>query len=142
MAKARVAPLKQHTLPRLELMAACTGACLCKFVLTSLSHLNLKVVMWSDSQITLHWLASQKKQPFVANRVHEIHELLPNVPWADLVTRGISYDCLIDSSLWKHGPPWLSDDSQWPKWEHLDTLHLLTTVDASDNQPNREEIFL
>ena len=152
MAKARVAPLKQHTLPRLELMAACIGARLCKFVSTSLSHLNLKIVMWSDSQITLHWLASQKKlQPFVANRVHEIHELLPNVPWqycptqynpADLVTRGISYDCLIDSSLWKHGPPWLLDDSQWPKWEHLDTLHLLTTVDASDDLPNRKEVSL
>ena len=50
MAKARVAPVKGHTLPRLEPMAACIGARLCKFVLTSLNHLHFRVVMWSDDQ--------------------------------------------------------------------------------------------
>ena len=70
MAKARVAPVKGHTLPRLELMAAYIGARLCKFVLTSLNHLHFTVVMWSDSQIVLHWLSSKKiLQPFVAKRV-------------------------------------------------------------------------
>ena len=49
MAKARVAPLKGHTLPRLELMAALIGARLCNFVLSSLKHLCFKVIMWSDS---------------------------------------------------------------------------------------------
>ena len=78
MAKARVAPVKGHTLPRLELIAACIGARLCKFVLTSLNHLHFRVVMWSDNQIVLHWLSSKKKlQPFVPNRVQEIHELFP-----------------------------------------------------------------
>ena len=149
MVKARVAPVKRHTLPRLELMAACIGAHLCKFVLMSLNHLHFRVVMWSDSQITLHWLSSKKKlQPFVANRVHEIHKLLPDVPWqycptqdnpADLVTRGISLDYLTDSRLWKYGPSWLSAESQWPKWEHSEILHLQTTVDISEDLPNRDE---
>ena len=152
MAKARVAPVKRHTLPRLELMAACIGARLCNFVLMSLNHLHFRVVMWSDSQITLHWLSSKKKlQPFVANRVYEIHELLPDVPWqycptqdnpADLVTRGISLDYLTDSRLWKHGPSWLSTESQWPKWEHSEILHLQTTVDISEDLPNRDEASL
>ena len=63
-------------------MAACIGARVCKFVLISLNHLHFRVVMWSDSQITLHWLSSKKKlQHFAANRVHKIHELLPNIPW-------------------------------------------------------------
>ena len=54
--------------------------------------------MWSDSQITLHWIFSEKKlQIFIANRVQEIRNLLPNATWqycpteynpADLVTRG------------------------------------------------------
>ena len=54
MAKARVAPLKNHTLPRLELMAALTGSRLCKFILSSLNHLYFNIVMWSDSQIALY----------------------------------------------------------------------------------------
>ena len=51
MAKARVAPLKQYTLPKLELMAAVIGARLCQFVLKSLDQFHPRVVMWSDSQI-------------------------------------------------------------------------------------------
>ena len=42
-----------HWKPRLELMAALTGMRLCKFVLSSLDHLCFRIVMWSDSQITL-----------------------------------------------------------------------------------------
>ena len=38
--------------------------------------------MWSDSQITLYWIFSEKKLPiFVANRVGEICKLLPNATW-------------------------------------------------------------
>ena len=82
MVKAQVAPVKGHTLPRLELMAAYIGARLCTFVLTSLNHLQFRVVMWSDSQIVLHWVSSIKKlQPFVVNRVQEIHELFPETSW-------------------------------------------------------------
>ena len=60
MAKVRVAPLKQHTLPKLELMAAVIGARLCQFVLSSLDQLHPRIIMWSDSQIALHWLLSTK----------------------------------------------------------------------------------
>ena len=93
--------------------------------------------MWSDSQIVLHWLSSKKKlQPFVDNRVQEIHELFTETSWkycptqdnpADLVTGGISLSSLIDCHLWKFGPPWLSEELQWPKWEHSEILHLQTT---------------
>ena len=82
IAKARVAPLKPLTLPKLELMAAVIGARLCQFVLSSLDQLHPKIVMWSDSQIALHWLLSTKKlQPFVANRTQEIHNLVPGAMW-------------------------------------------------------------
>ena len=67
MAKTRVVPMKSHTLPRLEFMAAVVGSCLCKFVVKS-HHLSFDVMIWSDSQITLHWLLSKKKlKQFVAN---------------------------------------------------------------------------
>jgi len=60
-------------------MAALAGARLCSFVLSSLSNVWLEqIYMWSDSQITLHWIFSEKRLPlFVANRVQEIHKLLP-----------------------------------------------------------------
>ena len=50
ISKSRVAPLKQHTLPRLELMAASVAACLGSFVAESLKH-NSSVHYWSDSQL-------------------------------------------------------------------------------------------
>ena len=149
MAKARVAPLKGHILPRLQLLAALTASRLCKFILSSLDDFQVNIVMWSDSQITLCWLSSKKKlKPFVANnanRVNEIHELLPNATWeyipthnnpADLVTRGISFASLSDSQLWQYGPTWLTCKSQWPTWEHAETLHLQTDKEVIE-EPTR-----
>jgi len=134
MAKARVAPMKGHILPRLELMAVLTSSRLCKFISMSLDHLRFNIIMWSDSQIALCWLSSKKKlKPFVTNRVNEIQELLPNATWkyipthdnpADLVTRGISFDSLNDSQLWRCHPTWLTCKSQWPTWEQSEVLHL------------------
>jgi len=65
ISKSRIAPLKQHSLPRLELMAAAVAARLGLFVVTSLN-LRTKTFYWSDSQIVLCWLKSKKKlHPFI-----------------------------------------------------------------------------
>jgi hypothetical protein len=59
MSKSRVAPLKKLTLPQLELMAAVTGARLASYLS---NHLKvIKIVFWSDSQIVIYWLSSQKE---------------------------------------------------------------------------------
>ena len=72
MSKSRVAPVKQHSLPRLELMAAVIAARLGSFVVQSLN-LNASTFYWSDSQIVLCWLQSKKKlKPFIDHRVREI----------------------------------------------------------------------
>ena len=69
MSKSRAAPLKQLTLPRLELKAAVLAAKLSSAVKTSLS-LDCTVQLWSDNQIVLHWIASHKPlQAFITNRV-------------------------------------------------------------------------
>ena len=134
MAKARVAPLKSTTLPRLELMAAVTGARITKFVMTSLNLKSIRTYVWTDSQIVLYWTQSSKKlPPFVAHCVEEIHQLIPMASWkycptnenpADLLTRGLSYDQLASSKLWWHGPDWLPHQDKWPEWEQSPNLHL------------------
>ncbi len=91
------------------------------------NHLKvIKTVFWSDSQIVIHWLSSQKElKCFVQNRVKEIHQLTNNATWnycpttdnpADLLTRGISADNLSKSTLWTTGPPWITNPDNWPAW--------------------------
>lgn len=134
MAKSRVSPLKQLSLPRLELMAALTAARLCKFIRDALQSLNITSYLWSRSQIVLYWLQSNKNlNTFVNHRVSEIHQLTKDATWnfcptsdnpADLLTRGITSSQLKSSTLWNHGPHWLTSTNNWPTWQATPTLHL------------------
>ena len=138
MAKSRVSPLKTTTLPRLELRAAVTAEQLAEFIHSTLQLQldSIKIKLWSDSQITLHWIFSKKQlKPFVANRVREICLLFPTSVWgychtddnaADLLTRGISSTQLQSSTLWSHGPPWLLSQSNWPTWSPAIVIHVQT----------------
>ena len=130
-------------------MAAVIGARLSQFVLTSLDQLHPRVIMWSDSQIALHWLLSTKKLPlFVVNRTQEIHSLVPHAMWnycptqdnpADLVTRGVSVQVLKESCFWQYGPAWLTEESQWPRWEHSEIIHLQTSLDDTEQPANTKD---
>ena len=126
MAKGRVEPLKQITLPKLELMAAVVAAKLARFVIESLC-LKPTIFMWTDSQIVLCWIQSTKVLPsFIKHRVEEIKQLPPTATWqhcpssdnpADLLTRGLTFNQFHTSSLWWHGPSWLPDERKWPSWD-------------------------
>ena len=114
MSKARVAPLKQLTLPKLELMGALTGARLSYFISQALDLPPSTVHLWSDNQIVLYWLKSEKKlHQFVSHRATEIRQLTSTATWkycptvenlADLLTRGITVVQMQSSLLWHHGP--------------------------------------
>ncbi|XP_056006628.1 uncharacterized protein LOC130050470 [Ostrea edulis] len=135
IAKNRVAPLKNITLPRLELMAAVIGARLANNVQQSICIDFDSVTYWSDSQVVLHWLSSSKSlNKFVEKRKSEILKLTAPHLWkyvptdtnpADLQTRGLSAEQLKTSALWWHGPKWLNNKDQWPVWEPQNRTVLL-----------------
>ncbi|GFU22780.1 uncharacterized protein TNCV_829851 [Trichonephila clavipes] len=55
-AKARVAPLKPLSIPRLELMACCIGSRLANSIVNALNLPNLRITFWSDSTTALWWI--------------------------------------------------------------------------------------
>ena len=99
--KARLAPIKAITIPRLELMGVLTGARLLKFASKEL-HIELsKKVLFSDSQCVLDWLNSKGQKPvFIERRLKEIRESMEQLKFscrfvrtadnpADLASRGL-----------------------------------------------------
>ena len=126
MSKNRVAPIKRVTLPRLELLGIVIGARLTKFVSETFNRPPTRIVCWSDSQVALHWIkkAPHELKTFVGNRVEQVQDILSPEHFhfcpgtdnpADLLTRGLSAEKLIDSQIWWNGPSWLrQDEANWP----------------------------
>ena len=71
--KARVAPIKQLSIPRLELLAVLIGTRCLNYVTEQLRLPETDRILWTDSQCVLHWMKSRKPLPvFVQNRLKEI----------------------------------------------------------------------
>lgn len=117
--RTRVAPIKVVSISRLELCGSLLLAELAHSIKQAMK-LTCPVYAYSDSTNALDWLASfpGRWKTFVANRVSRIQELIPFQQWshvpgeenpADAPSRGISAEDLSHSSMWWHGPKWLSD---------------------------------
>ena len=63
IAKTRVIPVKELTLPKLELMAALIAARVNNFIFTSLSLQGIATHLRADSQSVLYWIQSTRKLP-------------------------------------------------------------------------------
>ena len=133
--KARVAPLKHVTIPRLELAAAVVAVRLDKMLSKQLE-LNLsESVFWSDSMTVLKYIANTttRFKTYVANRVSIISSLSNVGQWrhvgskmnpADAASRGMKVGAFLKSSTWITGPDFLGKtEREWPASVDKASLH-------------------
>ena len=121
--KTRVTPLRDQTIPRLELLSALLLARLVTSIKESLaSRLPLSdPTCYTDSRVALYWIQGTEREwkQFVQNRADEIRKLLPSNCWrhgagesnpADLPSRGLPFSELATSKRWREGPDWLRNE--------------------------------
>ena len=97
-----MAPIKQLSIPKMELQAAVLGTRLARFVKSHQNILFKETVFWCDSTAVLAWIkSSDKLKVYVSNRVREIQENSSSDSWyhisgknnpADHVSRGIDHN--------------------------------------------------
>lgn len=77
MAKSRVVPEKQVTIPRLELTAAVMSVRISALLRKQLKYDDLKETFWCNRQVVLSYINNDVKKfhVFVANRVQQIRDM-------------------------------------------------------------------
>lgn len=132
MGKSRVAPVRPITVPRLELTAAVLAVNVGNLLEKELDFTDVTHYYYTDSKVVLGYITNESKRfhIFVANRVQKIRDYTSPKDWnyvntkenpADLSSRGVTAEELMESQLWWKGPPFLSK-SQLPVVEEMDKL--------------------
>ncbi len=125
LSKAKVAPLKKLTVPRLELVAATLAVSLVTCVARTFSIPLADCHCWVDSVNVLCWIRNDSRalSTFVGNRVAQIQRATLISNWrhveshrnpADLPSRGALAASFASNSLWWNGPRFLTNEESPP----------------------------
>nr|XP_054757350.1 uncharacterized protein LOC129263465 [Lytechinus pictus] len=146
--KSKVAPLKTLTIPRLELQAAVLAARLYKSITEEMRLEVEKVMLFTNSMITLQWIKSSARiyKPFVSSRIGEIQTLTDPSSWkhipgednpADKVSRGIAVNDLMNE--WKCGPRFLHlDETEWP----VDKVNIDQSLENLERRKTNQKVLV
>lgn len=127
MGKARVAPLKPTTIPRLELTAATLAVRMDTLTRKELELQLANSTFWTDSAAVLKYINNKttRSRTFVANRVAEILKVSIGSQWryvstrvnpADYASRGQKVISFVQNQAWISGPDFLTQSSDnWPE---------------------------
>ena len=127
MGKARLAPIREISIPRLELTAAVISVKLSKIIRDELDWEVGRVFYWTDSTSVLKCINNESKRfhVFESNRLTIIHNGSEVSEWryvnreenpADDGSKGLKLDSLIKNNRWLQGPEFLwKNEDQWPQ---------------------------
>ena len=118
MGRARVAPLKTVTIPRLELTAATVSVRVASMLKEELDYDGLQDFYWTDSKVVLGFINNESRrfQVYVANRVQFIRDHTSPDQWryvqsgsnpADEASRAMNAKEFMQKSQWIKGPDFL-----------------------------------
>ena len=115
-AKSRLSPIKEISIPHLELLGVLIGCRASAFVATELKIKNMKQILLTDSKCVIDWFRSERElDRFVINKIKEIRTYDINIGHvssednpADIASRGESACKLVINKKWWKGPEWLS----------------------------------
>ena len=127
MGKARLAPIREISIPRLELTAAVISVRLSKIIREELDMTVDRVCYWTDSTSVLKCINNESKRfhTFESNRLTVIRNGSKPSEWryvnrddnpADDGSKGLKIDSMLKDDRWLKGPKFLwEDESHWPR---------------------------
>ena len=166
--KTRVSPIKKQTIPRLELLGAVILSRLTTTVLKALPKQVNRINYWVHSRTVQCWIENDKHwKQYVKHRVDEIRQMTAKKDWrycprvlnpADLPSRGLTGNEMVDNSIWWCGPQFLQvPEKEWPQEQApVDTneaalsevvknppnvIHVLATCEEIPTEVNLAEII-
>ena len=125
--KARVAPRKTVSIPRLELAAAAVSVRVADVLKNELDYERIEEFYWTDSKVVLGFINNESRRfhVYVANRVQLIRDYTSPSQWryvesasnpADEGSRGLNARHFLQKSRWIKGPDFLwESENHWPE---------------------------
>ena len=141
MSKARVAPIKPMSIPRMELTAAVVSVNVTAMLERELDNTSLQSVYYTDSEVVITYIHNDARRfhVYVGNKVRHVRDHTSPEQWhrvpgkdnpADEASRSLTASQLLDNRRWSRGPEFL--------WK--DDVPLLNTVQPTQLPTNDVEV--